>query len=73
MTASELLKQKLVASGYKGYFVAKQLGLTYPGFINKVNDISLFRADEIAVLSELLKLDSQERDAIFFDDFLGDG
>jgi hypothetical protein len=70
MNGSKLLKAKVDGSGYKIRFIAEQLGLTYQGFVNKINDIAKFRANEIALLCELLKIDDNERNAIFFDQYV---
>jgi len=70
MNGSELLKAKVDSSGYKIRFIAKQIGLTYQGFVNKINDISKFRANEIAILCELLKIDDEARNAIFFSQYV---
>lgn len=70
MNGSELLKAKVSGSGYKIRFIAEQIGLTYQGFVNKINDISKFRANEIAILCELLKIDDETRNAIFFSQYV---
>ena len=66
MTNSKLLRQKIDESGYKLQFVAKKCGLTYYGFMKKVNNESEFKASEIAILKELLDLTYSETDQIFF-------
>jgi hypothetical protein len=66
VNASERLTKIIDDSGYKRVFIAEQLGLTYQGFLNKINDISKFRANEIAKLCELLKIEDAERNVIFF-------
>ena len=70
MNGSKLLKTKVDGSGYKIRFIAEQLGLTYQGFVNKINDIAKFRANEIAILCDLLKISDDERNAIFFDQYV---
>lgn len=66
MTDTELLREKIENSGYKLQFIAKSLGLTYQGLLNKINNWSEFRASEIQALYDLLGLTEKERVAIFF-------
>ena len=66
MTNTLLLRQKLEESGYRLNFIAEKIGLTYQGFLKKVNNESEFRASEILGLQDLLKLTDHERDLIFF-------
>lgn len=66
MTNTELLRAKIDQSGYKLRFVAKQIGITYQGLLNKINNRSEFRASEIQTLYNLLGLTEEEREAIFF-------
>lgn len=66
MTNTELLREKIENSGYKLQFIAKSLGLTYQGLLNKINNRSEFRASEIQALYNLLGLTEKERVAIFF-------
>ncbi len=66
MTDTELLREKIENSGYKLQFIAKSLGLTYQGLLNKINNRSEFRASEIQALYDLLGLTEKERVAIFF-------
>ena len=66
MTNSKLLRQNIDESGYKLQFVAEKCGLTYYGFMKKVNNESEFKASEIAILKELLHLTDSETDQIFF-------
>lgn len=68
MTNTNLLRKKITSSGYRIQFVAKKCGLTYQGFMNKVNNLSAFTAPEIKALRELLKLSPEEVEAIFFAD-----
>ena len=66
MTDTTLLRKKIDASGYKLVFVAEKCGLTYQGFMKKVNNETEFKASEIVILKELLRLTDGEADAIFF-------
>jgi len=66
LTNTDLLKEILSDSGYKLAYVANKLGITYQGFLNKINNESEFKASEIQTLKELLNLTNKERDKIFF-------
>jgi hypothetical protein len=66
MTNTELLRKKIDDSGYKLTFIAKQLGITYQGFLKKTNNETEFKATEIQILKTLLNLTDDERDCIFF-------
>lgn len=65
MTNTSLLRKKLDESGYKLRFIAKQLGITYQGFLKKINNETEFKASEIQALKEFLNLTDEERDKIF--------
>lgn len=65
MTNTELLRKKIDEAGYKLQFVAEQCGLTYQGFMNKVNNKSDFTASEIMNLRTLLRLSPEEVEYIF--------
>lgn len=65
MTDTKLLRLKIAESGYKMKFLASKLGITYQGFLNKVDNKREFTASEIALLSEILNLTKKERDDIF--------
>lgn len=66
MTNTGLLRQKIDDSGYKLRFIAKQVGITYAGFLKKINNETEFKASEIAILKDLLKLTDEEFNKIFF-------
>ena len=66
VTNTNLLRQKITESGYKLQYVAEQLGLTYFGFMKKVNNETEFKASEIFTLKNLLHLTDEEANAIFF-------
>ena len=66
MTNTALLRKKIDESGYKLHFIAKQIGITYQGFLKKINNESEFKAKEIMILCDLLKIDIQEKELIFF-------
>lgn len=60
MTNTALLREKIDESGYKIRFVAKKIGITYQGFLKKINNESEFKASEIQGLKELLNLTDEE-------------
>jgi len=66
MTNTQLLREKIDESGYKLRFIAKKLGITYQGFLNKSNNDTEFKASEIQILCELLNIDIQQKEVIFF-------
>ena len=66
MTNTTLLKAKIDASGYKMKYVADRIGLTYQGFLNKIRNKTDFTAREIKGLCELLHIETEEMEQIFF-------
>lgn len=66
MTNTKLLRKKINDSGYKLCFIAKQLGITYQGFLKKSNNETEFKASEIQTLCNLLNIGIQEKEQIFF-------
>lgn len=66
MTNTKLLRDKIEQSGYKLRFIAAKVGITYQGFLKKMNNESEFKASEIQTLYDLLHLNEEEREAIFF-------
>jgi hypothetical protein len=64
---SEKLKDAIQDSGLKMAFIAAQLGLSRGGLRNCITKKSEFRASQIQKLADLLKLDREKRDEIFFD------
>lgn len=70
MTNSNMLRAKIDESGYKLRFVAGKLGITYAGFLKKINNETEFKATEIQALKVLLNLTDEQRDRIFFAEFV---
>jgi hypothetical protein len=66
MTNTSLLEQHIEKSGYKKSFIADQLGLTAYGLALKINNKSEFKASEMTILCELLKINAKDKEAIFF-------
>ena len=67
MTNTKLLKKTIGGSGLKRYVIAEQMDLTYAGLLNKINNQSEFKASEIKKLSEILGIDHELRERIFFE------
>lgn len=61
-----LLKQVINDSGYKKTFIAERIGISYQAFLNKIEGRTEFVATEIVKFCDLLQLDNQVRDKIFF-------
>ena len=53
MTNTTMLRSKIEEPGYKLRFIAKQLGITYQGFLKKINNETEFKASEIQGLKGL--------------------
>lgn len=67
MTNTKLLKEKIDASGLKFSFIAGELGITRQGFWKKLNNMSSFNQEEIAILCKCLHITAlREKEAIFF-------
>lgn len=66
MTNTALLEQYIEKSGLKKSFIAEKLGITAYGFALKVSNKNEFKASEITILCELLKIRARDKEAIFF-------
>ena len=66
MTDSIKLKQKIIESGYRRKYIADMMGLSYYGLQNKVEGRTDFKAREIVRICDLLNIDVNDREAIFF-------
>ena len=66
MTNTLLLGKRIDDSGYKRSFLASKLGITAYGLSLKINNKTEFKASEINILCELLKIDTRDRMKIFF-------
>lgn len=62
----KLLREKIDESGYKLAFIAKKLGITYPGLLKKLTGETEFKVSEVQILRELLNLTDSEMEDIFF-------
>lgn len=67
MTDTKELQRIIEESGLKKCFIASKLGLTVYGLQKKVENRSQFKAEEIKILCDVLKITSlRERERIFF-------
>lgn len=62
-----MLRDIIQEKGYKHEYIAKQLQITRACFSQKINGLREFKASEIKTVTEVLGLNSQQRDKIFFD------
>nr|DAS42510.1 MAG TPA: Regulatory protein [Caudoviricetes sp.] len=60
MTDKTKLEIAIIKSGLTKHEVAKRLGLSDMGFYKKLNNVTEFKASEIAKLKEILKLKAIE-------------
>ncbi len=67
MTNSKFLTEKINASGLKLAFIANKLNISYPWLKRKINNEVPFKAYEIQILCEILRItDLTEKEEIFF-------
>jgi hypothetical protein len=66
MTNTSLLEEYIERSGYRKGYIATYLGITAYAFALKCNNKSEFKASEIDMLCELLKIGIKDRMSIFF-------
>jgi hypothetical protein len=69
---TDRLKTAIAESGLKSGFIAEQLGVSKQAFHAKVNGRSSFRASEVYVMCDLLKLNKDQGREIFFLNKLGE-
>ena len=66
MTNTTLLEKYIDDSGYKRGYIAKQIGISRAALASKINNETEFKASEMVAISDLLNIDAETRDAIFF-------
>lgn len=66
MTNTKLLEEIILQSGLKKGKIAERLGISRAGLANLINGRAEFKASQILVLSDMLNLTDEKRDAIFF-------
>lgn len=64
------LKGKIVAEGYDIKGIAKEMGLSYNAFRNKLRGVTSFTLDEIYDLVEILNIEEDEIITYFFEDVM---
>lgn len=69
---AEMLTARIEASGRSKSEIAESLGITRQGLYNKLSGENEFKSSEIRRLSEILCLTPDERDLIFFADYVGE-
>ena len=70
MTDSEALNKVIENSGLKLTFIARALKLSREGFYKKLNNQTEFKASEIVKMQEILNLSNEQRDKIFFANYV---
>lgn len=68
MLNTQLLDDRIEKSGFKVGYLVEKLGLSRNGFDKKRKGKTPFRAAEIYVLCDLLKITDEEKGNIFFAD-----
>ena len=71
MTDTKMLRERLSESGYKLRYIAEQIGITYAGFLKKINNETEFKASEIKAICDLIGIDAEDREKIFFAENVG--
>lgn len=66
MTNEKMLREIIDSKGIKLKFIASKLGITYQGFLAKLQNVHDFRQGEIKIITEVLGLTNRQRDDIFF-------
>lgn len=66
MVNTQLLDERIAASGFKLSYIVENVGLSRQGFDKKRKGITPFRKAEVYVLSDMLKLTDEEKMKIFF-------
>lgn len=66
MTDTNGLREVIKESGYKLVYLAERCGLSYQGFMKKVNNETEFKPSEIQALKECLDLTDAQAMSLFF-------
>lgn len=66
MTDTGKLNEAIVESGITITAIARKLGVSREGFYKKLNNESEFKASEIMLMQDILRISSKKRDEIFF-------
>lgn len=65
-TNTELLEKRIAQTGLKKCYIAERIGLSRQHLNNCINNRAEFRANQMAILCDLLNIDIHEKEAIFF-------
>lgn len=65
MTNTKAFIQKKIESGLSYSYLAKKIGISREALYKKRDNITEFKASEIAILTKEMKLSKEERDNIF--------
>ena len=63
---TELLEKRIAQAGLKKQYIAERIGLSRQHLNNCIHNRAEFRATQMAILCDLLSIDIQEKEAIFF-------
>lgn len=66
MTNTSALREAIKRKGMKYGHIAREMGLSPYGLQRKIENDNQFKVSEVCKLSNLLDLNPEERDAIFF-------
>jgi transcriptional regulator with XRE-family HTH domain len=66
MTNTKLLEAAIKASGLKKNHIAKQMGVSRTSLVNYINNRTELKASQINMLCQILDIQEDQRDAIFF-------
>lgn len=66
MVNTKLLEKYIQKNGYRKKFIAEKLGITAYAFSLKISGTNEFKGSEIKILMNLLNLDLEKAQAIFF-------
>lgn len=66
MTNTIKLEMAIVRAKTTKCLIAQKLGISAMGLYKKINNVTEFKASEIAILQDYLQLSKSERDEIFF-------
>jgi predicted transcriptional regulator len=66
LTNTQLLREVIQESGLKYKFIAAKLNLSPYGLTKKVKGVNQFKSDEISMICDILHLNPDQKEAIFF-------
>lgn len=66
MTNTSKLREALKSRGISFAFIAEKIGMTRQGFVKKLSDGSDFKAYQMYIIKDLLRLTDEEARDIFY-------